>query len=167
MKTRKVKFSFLAFILAVSVVFGQENVLYSNIQQAKTANMEFQVLPPVLVKESAPENKNLLSKFNNANEVLFFTYDASKSESAGKTISLDIPLNKGSLSLELMEVSDAFYDYEVVTSDGETYPANRNFKHYRGIVKNDSNSRVAISFLDNEICICSRCSQTAGCEAYR
>ncbi|MDR2041609.1 MAG: M12 family metallo-peptidase [Tannerella sp.] len=151
MKTRKMKFSFVVLILAVSAVFGQENVLYSNIQQAKVSNVEFQTLSSVLVRESAPDDRRLLSKFNNSEEVLFFTYDASKPENAGSAISLDIPLEKGNLSLELMEVPEAFYDYEVVTSDGETYPANRNFRHYRGIVKNDSNSRVAVSFLDNEI----------------
>jgi hypothetical protein len=138
-------------VLAVSPVFGQENVLYSSIQQAKAANVEFQALPSVLVRESAPDDKLLSSKFNNIEEVQFFTYDASGLTGAGRAISLDIPLKKGTLSLELMEVSDAFYEYEVVTSDGETYPANRNFKHYRGIVRNDPNSKVAVSFLDDEI----------------
>jgi hypothetical protein len=66
-------------------------------------------------------------------------------------ISLDIPLKKGSLSLKLTEMPDAFYDYEVVISDGEAYPANRNFKHYRGIVRDDQNSLAAVSFLYDEI----------------
>jgi hypothetical protein len=118
MKTRKVKFSFWVFVLAVSTVFGQENILYSNIQQAKAENVEFQALPSVLVRESAPDDKLLSSKFNNVEEVQFFTYDASMLKSAGRAISLDVPLKKGNLSLELMEVPDAFYEYEVVTSEG-------------------------------------------------
>jgi hypothetical protein len=55
------------------------------------------------------------------------------------------------MELELMEVPDSFYDYEVVTDDGERYPANREIRHYRGVVKNIPNSLVAISFFENEV----------------
>jgi hypothetical protein len=144
MRTRKLKFGFFVVVLAVfavSAAFGQENVLYSAIRQAKEENMEFQRLPSVFVQESTPQDKSLSSKFNNMEEVQFLTYDTSKLTALNKAVRLDIPFKNKNLSLELMEVPEAFYDYEVVTSSGgEKSPANRNFKHYRGIVNDDSNS---------------------------
>jgi hypothetical protein len=53
--------------------------------------------------------------------------------------------------LELVEVPEYFYNYEVGTSDGKILPANRGIKHYRGVVKNIKNSLVAITFYKNEI----------------
>jgi hypothetical protein len=53
--------------------------------------------------------------------------------------------------LDLLEAPESFYSYEVIASDGKTYPANRNIKHYQGIVKDEPNSLVAITFYENEI----------------
>ncbi|WP_439489413.1 M12 family metallo-peptidase [Algoriphagus sp.] len=55
------------------------------------------------------------------------------------------------MELELIEVPDSFYNYNVLTSDGKELPANRNIKHYRGTVKGESNSLVAISFFEKEV----------------
>ena len=62
-----------------------------------------------------------------------------------------MPLKTKSMTLELIEVSESFYNYEVMTSNGEKFPANRDIKHYRGIVKDTENSLVAITFCEDEI----------------
>jgi hypothetical protein len=62
-----------------------------------------------------------------------------------------IPLANKKFILELIEVPEYFYDYEVVTSDGKTYSANKNIKHYRGIIKGDNNSLAAITLYNDEI----------------
>jgi hypothetical protein len=41
--------------------------------------------------------------------------------------------------------------YEIVTSDGQKYPASKEIKHYSGIVKGQSNSLVALTFYRDEI----------------
>ena len=38
-----------------------------------------------------------------------------------------------------------------MTSSGEKFSANREIKHYRGVVKDEQNSLVAITFYENEI----------------
>ena len=55
------------------------------------------------------------------------------------------------MTLELIEVPASFYDYEVMTSNGEKFPANKDIKHYRGIVKDIENSLVAITFYKDEM----------------
>ena len=70
--------------------------------------------------------------------------------SLDKAIIVTIPLKKRQIQLELVEVQASFYNYRVVTTDGKITAARKDIKHYRGIVTNDPNSIVAISFLDNE-----------------
>ena len=55
------------------------------------------------------------------------------------------------MEFELIQVPESFYDYEIVTNEGKRYPANRTIKHYRGIVKGNTNSLVAISFSNEEV----------------
>jgi hypothetical protein len=139
---------FSILYLAVFSAFGEENVLYFEIQQAKKSNVRFE--NAVLKKASA--NVAALSRFINPNEVYFFekiSLDTNNNNS--KAMNLVMPLKNKNMVLELVEVPESFYDYEVITSDGKKYIANRDIKHYRGIVKDDTNSLAAITFYKNEI----------------
>jgi hypothetical protein len=149
----------MPFVLILNIynMFGQENVLYSNIQQAKNSNMEFKPLSTAF--STASPEKNSAAQFVNPDEVSFLHYAASSDlRNNCKAVSLTIPVpakyaQKGTVALtvELLEAPESFYDYEVVTSAGDVYPANRDIKHYRGIVKGEPNSMVAISFYEDEV----------------
>jgi len=140
--------SLLIFNLAVFSVFGQENVLYYEIQQAKKANVYFE--NAVLNEINA--DLVALESFVKPDEVFFFgniSHDLRNNNI--KAINLLMPLNNKNMILELIEVPEHFYDYEVTTSSGQSFTANRNIKHYRGIVRNETNSLVAITFYEDEI----------------
>lgn len=65
-------------------------------------------------------------------------------------LKLSLPTAKGSLELELYQVNIHSEGFSVQTSDGLpfTYSAGM---HYRGIIKGDNQSLVAISLFDNEV----------------
>jgi len=130
------------FCLAAFSVYGRENALYFEVQQAKRSNVHFEnsVLNETRVDAAALKN------FVKPDEVFFFS-NIVKS----KAINLVVPLKNKSMVLELIEVPENFYDYEVLTSDGKKFAANKEIKHYRGVVKDDENSLVAITFYKNEI----------------
>ncbi|MDR2125264.1 MAG: M12 family metallo-peptidase [Prevotellaceae bacterium] len=135
--------------LTVYTVFGQKNVIFSEIQKAKNHNVQFDTIS--IVTDKASLDKNIIRQFKNPNDVYFLNYIPIEMKEKTKAINIIIPLANKELALELVEVSENFYDYEVVTSDGKTYPANKNIKHYRGIVKDEDNSIVAITLYNDEI----------------
>ena len=136
------------FCLVCFPLFGHENRLYSEIQQAKEKNVYFEnaALPRVT------PNAEVLKYFINPDEVSFFgNFSFDFKNNPVKAMSLSLPLNNETMVLELVEVPDGFYNYIVTTSEGETFAANKDIKHYRGIVKGDIHSSVAITFSEDEI----------------
>ncbi len=127
---------------------GQESYLYKDIENVKKTNVTFE---KVSIFNEQSKEKDILGDFINPDEVYFFNYNASALKSLGKALRLTIPYKGNGIELELMEVSDSFYDFEIETADGTRYPANRENKHYRGVVKNNPNSIVAISMFENEV----------------
>ncbi|HLW50058.1 MAG TPA: hypothetical protein VKZ78_03735 [Sphingobacteriaceae bacterium] len=102
--------------------------------------------------KSAPEDRNISDHFLDSKEVSFIDYDPNIAlDQLGEAILLTIPLQTGQLDLEIQQVASSFYNYTVSTSDGRQMPANKETKHYRGIIKDDPNSLVAISFWENEV----------------
>ncbi|MBN3582619.1 zinc-dependent metalloprotease [Algoriphagus aestuarii] len=69
----------------------------------------------------------------------------------GDAILIRIPRENGDLDLELIKVSDSFYSYDLITSEGEKFESNKNYKHYRGVVKGENASLVAFSFSESEV----------------
>jgi hypothetical protein len=138
---------FLIFSFLVLKTSGQENILYLEIQQAKeTIHFENAILNITDVDEK------VLEKFINPNEVFFFgniSLDLKSKKTAA--ICLTIPAGKKNIVLELIEVPQSFYNYEVKISDGKVFPANKEIKHYRGIVKDEINSLAAFTFYQDEI----------------
>jgi len=124
--------------------FGQENLLFSDVQHAKNSNVYFE---SVVLPETEPETA-ILEHFTNPDDVFFFgniSFDFNSSNVKAMNLRmLDI-------TLELVEAPKYFYNYVVTTSSGGRFSANRNIKHYRGIVQNDPNSLVAITIYEDEI----------------
>ena len=143
-----IKSAILLFFIVASAS-AQENLLYKKVQEKKTADISFKTISSMFSQEQ--EDKNSLDLFINPDEVFFLQYNPSVMNTLSEAITLLIPLKNKELQLELFEVPASFYNYEVVTNDGQRYPANRKIKHYRGVVKNDPNSIVAITFCESEL----------------
>lgn len=139
----------LFLFIIIESASAQENLLYEKIQEKKTENISFKTISSVFSQEK--EDQNLLGQFINPNEVYFFQYNQSTMKDLSNALLLTVPLRNKELQMELLEVPSSFYNYEVMTDNGKRYPANRNIKHYRGIVKDDPHSIVAITFFENEI----------------
>ena len=142
-------FPFAVFILFSLEVFCQENLLYERIQQAKADKVYFSVIPEAF--RQAPNDREILDHFEKPERIESFLFDKTVYDDLSTGITMLIPLKDGQIQLDLLEVPDSFYHYEVVTSDGERRPSSQEIRHYRGIVKNDSTSIVAISFLKDEV----------------
>jgi hypothetical protein len=131
-----------------SIMFGQRNLLNEEIQRAKNDNVEFKNISAF---KEASKDRDILEYFIDTNAVHFFDFVPIKFAQE-KAIRLSLPVNpQKPLVLELLEVPESFYDYEVKTSSGKTYKADRSIKHYRGIVKNVPNSFVTITVFNGEV----------------
>jgi hypothetical protein len=150
MRTRT-QILFSLFVLSVFTASGQENVLHYEIQRTKELNVDFKDISSSFKEVS--KDKSMLEKFIDPHEVSFFEYvpQKVKANDSDRAISLVLPVNNKKTVLELLEVPGSFYDYEVATSDGKKYSANKAIKHYRGVVNGVPNSLAAITFYENEI----------------
>ena len=84
--------------------------------------------------------------FTHPESVSYFHCTSLDLNPENRAIRITIPIEGKYRVLELMEVPDSFYDYEVETQDGEVRKADRSIRHFRGIIEGVSNSFVAISF---------------------
>ncbi|WP_413511665.1 zinc-dependent metalloprotease [Myroides odoratus] len=141
---------FILFVWCLGLsALGQENLIYQQIQNERLNGEKF---APVQGVFKADKLDPILAKeFKSSKEVHFLQFDAKAISHKERSFSLDLPLNNKTITLELVAVDDSFYDYVVTTDKGETFSANREIKHYRGIVKGDKNSLVAISFFEDEV----------------
>jgi len=140
---------FSVFHLVIFSILGQENVLYFEVQQAKSANVHFENI----IFQEISANTEVFQNFDNPNEVSFFenvSFDAKNSHIKAMNLTIPIPNNRN-IVLELVEVPEYFYNYEVVTEDGARRTANRDIKHYHGVVRGETNTLVAITFYEDEI----------------
>lgn len=126
-----------------------ENLLYEKIQIAKKQKVVFNQLTSFFKLSTG--NHDVLSYFAAPSEVSFIDYEQIPLSSFSEAILITIPSKSEQLYIELLEVPLSFYNYKVITSDGEKLSSNKNIKHYRGIIRDDPNSLVAISFLEKEI----------------
>ncbi|KEO75449.1 zinc-dependent metalloprotease [Anditalea andensis] len=139
----------IIFILSQDFVFAQENLIYKTIQETKAKGIEVQVASSAFSQVSG--EKMMFKHFGNPEKVEVLHFEDTVLTHLENFILLDIPLKTGKLQLELLEVQSSFYNYQIETSDGSRFFPNQNIKHYRGVVKDNPNSLVAISFLENEV----------------
>lgn len=138
--------------LHILSAYGQKKQLSIEIDNAKEQNIVFDNISSSFREVNTLSNDTfLINNFINPNEVQLFEYTPVNTRAISHGINLNIPINKKNIELELIEVPDFFYNYRVVTNTGETFNANRNIKHYRGIIKGDTASLVALTFEENEI----------------
>ena len=145
---KKILLIFSILQLVVFHVLGQKSVLYYEVQQTKKSNIYFENAALATVNSES----EILKHFINPNEVFFFgnmSLDLRNNDI--KAMNLLMPTGNKNIILELVEVPEYFYDYTVTTASGESFPANRDIKHYHGVVSGEKNSVVAISFYEDEI----------------
>ena len=151
---RKISFMLL-WIVAICTANAQVKHLAIEIANAQKENVVFTDISSSIKEASVQtQSLDLAEHFVNPNEVYVFDYTPVKTRSnatASPAVKLRLPIGNAYKNIELIEVPDNFYDYVVTTSSGETYQANRNIKHYRGIVEGDSTSLVALSFYNDEM----------------
>lgn len=126
-----------------------ENLIYDSIKEAKAEGVNFNRINSIFTQVSP---LNLLpDRFIQTDQVDYLDFRPQNIKELTSAITFTLPFQNREIELELLEVPETFYDYIVMTSDGKTTPANREIKHYRGIIKDDPKSIVAISFLKDEI----------------
>lgn len=128
---------------------GQENLIYQQIQNEKLNGEKFTPVQGAFKPDKL--DPTVAKEFKNSKEVDFFQFDAKAISHKERSFSLDLPLHNKTMTLELVAVDDSFYDYVVTTDKGETFGSNREIRHYRGVVKGDKSSLVAISFFEDEV----------------
>ena len=135
-------------LLSVFSAFGQGNLLYQEVQQAKEEGTSFSKKG---VFSKGTTNNEVLNNFYNKEEVYFLKYNASILQAEEQNVSIEVPMGETFLNMELMGVKNSFYDFNIVTSSGEVISPSTSNKHYRGIVTNDDNSLSAISFFEDDV----------------
>lgn len=145
---------FVFSVLCVFDLYGQGNLLFQQVQEVKSTGIDFNQIRSMLteVKEDKDlkRHKDFQEYFKNSNEVSLLQYNKPSLETLAPAITLNVPYKNDEIQLELIETPNS-YDYEVVTSDGKRASSNKHIKHYRGIVKNNPNSIVAMTFGENEV----------------
>jgi hypothetical protein len=140
----------LIFICIPFLLFAQDNVIYNIIQEAKLSDKDFRKLNFTFVEDQ--DSKQIIeSEFIIPEDVYYMKYDNLTSKKLDDAISLFLSFKNDSMELELLDFSNTINNYEVVTSDGMRISANKNIRHYRGIVKNKINSFAALTFLNDEV----------------
>ena len=142
-------FLLLLFNIIIVNAFPQENLIYEMIQREKSEFTNFKTISSALFY--VEESKNLDDWFLYPEEISYLQYNPLVMKDLSEAIILTIPTNNNELLLELLEVDSSFYNYEVVTDDGKRYHANEKIRHYRGVVKDDPKSIVAITFSEDEM----------------
>lgn len=138
---------FAVLLLLKQSIFSQNN-LYREIQSIQASNAIFQ---KISTEWSNEKNERIVERFKDKDAVDFFKYVPLNLENFTKALSLQIPVSRKENYILLLTEVESNPSYKVTTDKGATYVPNKNIKHYRGIVQNDPNSLVAISFFENEI----------------
>ncbi|MBX2826891.1 MAG: T9SS type A sorting domain-containing protein [Flavobacteriaceae bacterium] len=141
----------IIILVALCFISGSlfaQNRIHDQVQEAKANNINFETVVPF---QNSSKRYAKADDFYHADEVHLLEYRQNSETWKGRAISFDIPLGKSSATLDLVAVPDSFYDYQLVTSSGQQMEPNRNAKHYRGVIRGQENSLVALSFFDNDV----------------
>ncbi|WP_103070396.1 M12 family metallo-peptidase [Aquimarina sediminis] len=104
---------------------------------------------------SINQQKNQIQVPKGLKDYVLFAIDQSKMKSLQgnfpSTMNLDIPGQKSAMSLDLVKVNIRTDDYVAIEMPSGKSLKRDNIAHYRGVVREQPNSLVAISFYDNKI----------------
>ncbi|MEZ4778197.1 MAG: zinc-dependent metalloprotease [Flavobacteriaceae bacterium] len=152
------KYFILCFVLflGIAVTWAQDfKPVAQEVINARNASIPFKEAQEVFnIKQS---NVNL-PEIADMSKVIFFDYDRNYYQNEllpkeNKALSLQVSLAPDvSVTMDVVEVSQTFYLYDVVTSSGQQLQSNANAKHYRGIVRGmPQESLVSLSFFEDQI----------------
>ncbi|MDC7995099.1 M12 family metallo-peptidase [Altibacter sp. HG106] len=139
----------LCLLLLSTFTFGQSQI-YQKVQQQKSNGVSFQETSVFSETTTRYQNGDT---FYDLSAVHLLQLDAPLESIPSEALSFQIPLGKqSSVTIDLISVPERFFNYELVTSDGENLPPNQSgAKHFQGVVRGQPNSLVAISFFDNDV----------------
>ncbi len=149
---KQLLFSLFAFfsLLAPSVA-QQIKPLAAMIANAKSAGVRFEHVEPLQLDKTGDHDANLIETVRTAT---LLSTDPTQIkpifEANYAAIELVLPYKNGVLRLELLQNQTLTDDFSVVTSEGATV-AYQTGRYYRGIVKGDNSSVVAVSIFQNEL----------------
>lgn len=126
-----------------------ENLIYKKIEEIKQGNVIFNEIHNLFEINSV--DQNLSYDMFNLDTVNVLEYKKISPTDLREMIILTIPTGRDNLRLELIEAPQSFYNYRTLTSDGINFPITKKMRHYRGVIQNDPDSLVAISFIEDEI----------------
>lgn len=126
-----------------------ENIIYDQIQNQKSQLKTASTLLDVF-----SESKKLITRsksFIDQEQFTYLAFNTAVLKELTPFIRFKVPLKNSEILLELLEADSSFQAYSVITSDGNSYSSNPNIKHYRGIIENDKQSIVAVTFLEDQV----------------
>ena len=137
------------FVLGTTHSFAQQGVS-NEINNLKASGEHFELNRGVFQIVETP-TIDVGSYFNNPNDVVYLQYDQSILKNQNQFVSIEIPYNGTSLTLDLMDVSDQFVDIDIEVRGKDDYVASTDYKHYRGMVRGDNRSLASLSFFDGNV----------------
>ena len=143
------KQAFFIFVLtAFSFTGVAQNRMYQKIEQAKNSRIVF---PEKEVFTESQQRYSNTDIFFNPGEVKMLNYNLKLPELEEGAISISIPIGNESVTVDLIEVDQRFYEFELTINQKEPYKGKRaKAKHYRGVVRGKPNSLAAFSFFEND-----------------
>ncbi len=141
----------ISFITSKS--YSNENIIHNKILQKKNNGLKFEKIGDIFYtkKDITTISNSLIEYFHKYEDVAVLNYKLPKIEIMQKNITLSIPINENKITLELYEVDNSFYDYNISTDKNKNISRLLKARHYRGIISDDYKSIVAISFFETEI----------------
>ena len=147
------------FSFSCYYIHAQEtnNVIWNEILTAKELGQGFHKISPPLIPNKAYKDNDVAKELN---KVDYFNYNNNSINELMATssnfVTIEIPTiedNNNNWTIDLIEVTSSFYQYDISTNLGTPYTGELNKrKHYRGIIRGaEDKSLVAISFFENEI----------------
>lgn len=155
MKPKKYLFFGLILLLSIVVAAQSDTSISAQIDNARSQGQNFVDISNIFTLNTNYRNANISKELNAAN---FLTYNEKVAEKlindrATKHVTMRVvlPNENNTITIDLIEVADRFYDYQVKTSSGKEYAGKTQQRHFRGVVKGQKeNSIVAISIFENQ-----------------
>ncbi|MFK7787182.1 MAG: zinc-dependent metalloprotease [Crocinitomicaceae bacterium] len=91
------------------------------------------------------------SYFIDAGAVTLLQYNNSILKNQNPYISMEIPYKGSIMVIDLMDVTSEFQNVNVEVRGDQEYTLSTQYKHYRGVVRGDDQSLVAINFFDDNV----------------
>ncbi|MCB9212500.1 MAG: T9SS type A sorting domain-containing protein [Alteromonas sp.] len=138
----------LMILLCSSLGFSQ-NRMTQWVNEAKVEGISFQ---KVQVWTPTTEKYSGSNDFLRPTEVQYLNYQPNFGALSAQAIAMELPLGTQTVTLEVREVPDTFDNYLLVTDQGPYTGLDRSqARHFRGVIKGDDQSLVALSFFDDHM----------------